>query len=87
MLLVAVCLQIIVKVGGCLYSYTLQVFDLNNWENSRWAYFPGISGWVGSKHFGDTAQFVEDGQGVILPKHRPENYDPVKMAACIEMHA
>ncbi|CDJ60854.1 penicillin amidase domain-containing protein, putative [Eimeria maxima] len=43
------------------------VFDLNNWENSRWAYFPGISGWVGSKHFGDTAQFVEDGQEKLFP--------------------
>ncbi|CDI79539.1 penicillin amidase domain-containing protein, putative [Eimeria acervulina] len=43
------------------------VFDLNDWENSRWAYFPGVSGWVGSKHFGDTAEFLEDGKEKLFP--------------------
>ena len=46
-----------------LHTCAVQVFDLNDWENSRWAYFPGVSGWVGSKHFGDTAEFLEDGKG------------------------
>ncbi|OEH74597.1 penicillin amidase domain-containing protein [Cyclospora cayetanensis] len=40
------------------------VFDLKDWENSRWAYFPGVSGWVGSKHFGDTAELLVDGKAV-----------------------
>ncbi|CDI87287.1 penicillin amidase domain-containing protein, putative [Eimeria praecox] len=43
------------------------IFDLNDWENSRWAYFPGVSGWVGSKHFGDTAEFLEDGKEKLFP--------------------
>lgn len=43
------------------------VFDLSDWKNSRWAYFPGISGWVGSNHFGDTASLLEDGKERMLP--------------------
>ncbi|XP_026193080.1 uncharacterized protein LOC34617594 [Cyclospora cayetanensis] len=43
------------------------VFDLKDWENSRWAYFPGVSGWVGSKHFGDTAELLVDGKEQMLP--------------------
>ncbi|CDJ28136.1 penicillin amidase domain-containing protein, putative [Eimeria mitis] len=43
------------------------VFDLSDWENSRWAYFPGVSGWVGSEHFGDTAELLEDGKEKLFP--------------------
>lgn len=47
------------------HDYFLQVFDLSNWENSLWAYYPGVSGWPGSKHYGDTAELLEDGKGTL----------------------
>ncbi|CDJ38991.1 penicillin amidase domain-containing protein, putative [Eimeria tenella] len=43
------------------------VFDLSNWENSLWAYYPGVSGWPGSKHYGDTAELLEDGKEKLMP--------------------
>ncbi|PFH36910.1 penicillin amidase [Besnoitia besnoiti] len=39
------------------------VVDTGNFSNSFWAFAPGVSGWVGSRHYDDMAQTMEEGQG------------------------
>ncbi|KAL8272564.1 hypothetical protein Esti_003453 [Eimeria stiedai] len=45
----------------------MQVFDLSDWNKSKWAFFPGVSGWVGSPNFDNTAALLEDGKETMMP--------------------
>lgn len=61
-------------------------FDLSDWNKARWAYFPGVSGWVGSKHYGDTASLLEDGKEQMLPMPWDEQEIAASLVSKMTIH-
>ncbi|PHJ24406.1 penicillin amidase domain-containing [Cystoisospora suis] len=43
------------------------VVDTGNFTNSYWSFTPGVSGWIGSKHYDDLASSIAGGEEYMLP--------------------
>ncbi|CBZ54853.1 putative penicillin amidase domain-containing protein [Neospora caninum Liverpool] len=43
------------------------VVDTGDFTNCYWAFSPGVSGWVGSRHYSDMAQSMAEGSEFMLP--------------------
>ncbi|KEP62663.1 UNVERIFIED_CONTAM: penicillin amidase [Hammondia hammondi] len=43
------------------------VVDTGDFKNSYWSFAPGVSGWIGSRHYEDMAHSMAEGSEIMLP--------------------